>query len=305
MERKIVFLTSILIFISINLTNAQNTQIKEELESFIYGGCNRKVNIDLLNKNSVYSATFLSQIKTDTLKCIERKKIETTCQLFNLSQQKKEIVKFLFEYLSDSTTRYSGYIANCIYDKIHELELPKEEIPKMNLLSLKRTYTRNSTLLLAYLEIYESVPILENWLIRSNLKSIDKEIINVALARLNSEIALNSILKFDIVKESDWLIYFAYLNFIRTPKATEELVKFVYDDSEIILEELPDLNSVVKCKISALSLYHLSMIIVDFPVNIKYMNLYEDLSKETELAKKWLDSHKDYKTNRKLGSFKL
>lgn len=284
---------------------SQDSLIKKELESYIFGGCNKQVDINLLNQNAIYSARFLNKIRTDTLKCIEKKKIETTCLLFNISEQKKEIFNFLLEYLSDSSIRYSGYIANCIYEKIHELDLSETETKKIRTFFLEKPYSRNLSLLLAYLDFYDSAPCMIEWLKKENLKNSDKEIINVSLARLNNEIALKNILNFNIVKESDWMLYFRYLNYIRQSVTTKKLIDFLDNNKEITLEELPDVNSSIKCKLSALSLYHLSMIIVDFPIEIKYMDLYRDLSIETEETKKWLMQHFDFQINRRLGRFKL
>lgn len=303
MDRKVIIL--IFIFsISLDL-NAQNSKIEEEVKSFMYGGCDKSVNIYLLKENPIYSIELLNEYKSDTLKCIDKKVYETTCLLFSISKNKNEIVNYLLSFLSDSSNLYSSYIINCIYERASEIELNDFQMRKLAAIDINKHYTRKLPLLLAYFDFKESAPLLKKWINGIKLNDYDRNIFNVGAARLGDEESFNEVNNKKIVKDHEWLTYFEYLNFIRTRESADQLIEFLSNDQEFIFEESPDVYRVDKCKISALSLYHLSMFIEDFPFKVNYMDLYFDLSDKVQIAKKWFMDNKDYEIIRELGNFKL
>ena len=302
MERKVILM--MIVSCICLVLNAQNFKIEEEVKSYINGGCNKSVNTYLLNQNPVYSIELLNKYRSDTLKCIDKKVYETTCQLFNIAKNKNEIVNYLLLYISDSMNLYSGYIINCIYERANDIELDTVQLKKLSSIDLYKYYTRKLPLLLAYFEFEESTSLIKKWIENIELSEYDRDLFNVAAARLGDEESFNEINK-KIETDSEWLIYFDHLNFIRNKKSTEKLIEFLSNNQEIVLERSPDVYRVDKCKLSALALYHLSMFIEDFPIQVSYIDLYFDLSEKVQTARKWFKDNQDYKIHRKLEDFKL
>ena len=285
--------------------NAQNLSIEKEVKRFLFGKCNEEVNIDLLATDSKLSIQLLEVYKSDTLKCIDRKVYETAGQLFRNSNNKNEIVDYLLDYIVDSSNIYSGFLVNCIYEQIHSFDLTLSQVKKLNNHNLVYCDTRKVPLLVSYLEIKEMIPILYEWEEQNELNNYDKIILRVSLARLGEEKMFAEVLNMPKDSDSEWLRHFKYLNFIRNPKSIDELVSYLSNDTEIVFERIIDMNTINKCTLSALALYHLSMSLENFPFSIQYIDLYNDLSEKGRLAKQWFEENPDYRINTKLGRYKL
>ena len=303
MYRQIIII--FIMLINSLVINAQNLSIEKEVEKFLFGKCNEEVNFDLLATDPELSIQLLKEYKSDTLKCVDRKVYKTTGQLFRRSINKSEIVDYLLDYIVDSSNVYSGFLVNCIYEQIHSFDLTLSQVKKLNNHNLVYCNTRKIPLLVSYLEIKEIIPILYEWEEQTELNNYDKIILRVSLARLGEEKMFAEVLNMPKDSDSEWLRHFKYLNFIRSQKSIDELVSYLSNDTEIVLEEIPDAYMIIKCKLSALALYHLSMSLEDFPFNIKYFDLHNDISEEVKLAKQWFDENPDYRINSKLGRFKL
>lgn len=303
MGRQIIII--FIMLLSSFVINAQNSKIEEEVKRFLFGSCNEQAYLDLLVADPKLSIQLLKTYKSDTLKCIDRKVYETTGQLFRRSKNKSEIVDYLLDYIADSSNTYSGFFVNCIYEKIHSFDLTLSQVKKLNNHNLVYCNTRNVPLLVSYLEIKEMIPILYEWEEQNELNEYDKIILRVSLSRLGEERMFSEVLNMSKDSDAKWLRYFDYLNFIRSQKSIGELVGYMSNDTEIVLERIPDAYMIIKCKLSALALYHLSMSLEDFPFSIQYMDLYDDLSEKVKSAKQWFEENPNYRINTKLGWFKL
>ncbi len=302
MDRQVVVIIFTIIF-SLNLT-AQETNIKSEVEDLMYGNCHKNANLETLMTDAKKSVKLLSKYKSDTLKCYEKKVYETTCQLFYQTND-ETILSYIIDYTLDSNNSYCGYLVNCIYDRVHLVNLSSSDIQKLTNPKLSLCDSRSVPLLLSYLDLKSMIPTLKDWGLSHQLSNYDKIILSVSLARLGDEKEVANLINREIKTDAEWLTYFDYLNYIRKTESTEKLISFLSNDEEIILEEIPDAYIINKCKLSSLALYHLSMFIEDFPYKIDYMDLYEDMSEKTMAAQKWFTENKDYRISTALGRFKL
>lgn len=303
MDRRII----LIIFASLcscYSATAQELNIKTEVDSFMYGDCDKTVDFQILLEDVELSANLLSKYKSDTLKCYESKVCETICKLFHQSNN-KYLASTIIAYTLDTNNYYCGYLINCIYDRIHLIQLSEDDLQKLNNPLLCKCDSRNVPLLISYLNIKEMIPTLRQWGVVNQLSDFNKDILSVSLARLGVEEEIDNLINKIIYTDSEWLIYFDYLNFIRNPKTTELLISYLSDDTEIILEEIPDAYMIIKCKLSALALYHLSMYVEDFPYKIGYFDLHDDVSDKVKAAQDWFEENKDFQFTTELGSFKL
>ncbi len=303
MVRRIIIVVFLTFLVSRYIV-AQEPTLQSEIERLMYGSCSETVNFEILLKDVKKSLELLSYFKSDTLDCFEQKIYETSCQLLYQSDD-SNVIHYFINYTLNTNSIYCGYLINCIYDKIEFAELKSDDLERLISLEIKNCNSRSVPLLFSYLGIKSMIPALKEWRNSHSLSNYDKTILSVSLARLGDSIELHKIIEKNIKSDNEWLTYLDYFNFIRNKKSTEILVDLLSNDKEVVLEEIPDAYIIIRCKLSALALYHLSMFIEDFPFRIEYSNLYENLDDKIKLAQNWFEQHKNYNLSTFLGDFKL
>jgi hypothetical protein len=313
MDRKLIILICIA-NLWVAPLQAQHPDVKEKIRAEVNSALAvhaLEVNNELLSQDLAYSVQFLSDI-ADTLSSpmqLDRvlrylaelqEHITDAC-----SEIKTEYISSLIAFVKNPLVQDPGGITDLLFLSFLD-DFKAIHLEAMRDTLFFRGKSWRLPILIAKFELTSEIPKLKRWGQNSNLYWwIYENYLNAALARLGDKETIASLVskEFDLSISDEHLElkrHFDILNYARRRETTEKLFQYLFDEREIEIREWGD-GSKDYGKVYGLALYHLEMVVEDFPCKIinyseivlNYSGKSELIEEKVKIARKWYTKHKN------------
>lgn len=310
MDRRVALLIAAFI-LSLSYAAAQQAEIKADIDSVL---ARQKFypNFSLLEKDVDFSFSyFASSVDTVSMQYKERFNNHFATFLKYVPKPRvelrKQFIGKLIELAKNEELENAGYIIGplFLYTDIHEFD--STHIEAMKDARFYRGTSWRLPLLIAALNMKSEIPKLKEWGKTTNPNHwLYQHNVKAALARMGDEETIVALVarEFDLKIDEEHIElikHFDILNFVRRRETTEKLFQYLYDDRDIVVSEWGD-GTKEYGKVYGFALYHLQMVVEDFPCKISHSDLYLNYGKremtdeKVRIAREWYANHRyDYK----------